>query len=364
MSPNESPISDNESLISDDEFSGSTTKSLASNEEFVRFEYQPLDQENDEIRLLKIDTLTVDDDLISGSLETFSLRDCPPFRALSYEWGEYEDPLHLVINGCIMEIRPRLMLFMEYYCDVLNSIRPEANEYIWIDQITIDQQSTTERNHQVQIMSEIFSKAMEVIAWLGPDHDEILYYLSSDDFQEWCTSPALHLGHLPAPVEEFLALSFWSRLWIQQELVLAKEVIFMSGMAWIYAEEMAEAQNNSRIKDEPALHSAITKMEHRRILSLRFYYAITKFSCKMCADPRDKVYGIQAMLPEDDRIHVDYQLSVGEVYEQAVGVYINRPLSSNPVSGLLMEDIYHPVIALGIGMGLEAEEAMKIYKRL
>jgi len=357
MSPNESPTSD-------DEFSDSTTESPASGGEFVLFEYKALDQENDEIRLLKIDTPTVDEDLISGSLETFYLRECPPFRALSYEWGEYEDPLHLLINGGIMEIRPRLMLFMEYYCDVVNSIGTEANEYIWVDQICIDQQSTTERNHQVQIMSEIFSKATEVIAWLGPDHDEILDYLSSDDFHEWCISPALHLGHLPAPLEEFLALSFWSRLWIQQELVLAKEVIFMSGTVWIYAVEMAEAQTNSRIKDEPALLSAITKMEHRRVLSLRFYYAITKFSSKICADPRDKVYGIQAMLPENDRVHIDYQLSIGEVYEQAVGVYIERPLSSNSTFGLLVEDIYSPAIALGINMGLEAEEAMKIYKRM
>jgi len=361
MSPNESSILENE--LSDSTTDG--TESLASDEEFVYFEYQALDQANDEIRLLKIDTPTVDDDLICGSLETYSLKDCPAFRALSYEWGRgEEDPLHLVVNGDIMETSRRLMLFMECYCDVVNSIGTEANEYIWIDQICIDQQNTTEKNQQVQIMSEIYSKAMGVIAWFGPDHDEILDYLSSDDFHEWCTSPALHLGYLPAPLERFLALSFWTRLWIQQELVLAKEVIFMSGTTWIYAEEMAEAQGNSRIKGEAALLSAISKIGRRRSSSLRFYDAITKFSRKICADPRDKVYGIQAMLPTDDRVQIDYQLKKEEVYEQAVGIYIDRPLSSNPVLGLLAEDIYNPIIALGIGMGLEVQEAMGIYERL
>jgi len=357
-------MSSSDSTTSDDELSSSTTESISSDEEFEVFEYQPLDQGKGEIRLLKLDTSTVDDELISGSLETFSLRNCPPFRALSYEWGGKESPLHLIINGFIMEISPRLMLFVEYYCDAVNSIGTEANEYIWIDQPSINQQNITERNHQVQIMSDIFSRAVEVIAWLGPEHGEILDYLSSDDFYEWSTSPALHLGHLPDPLEGFLDLSFWSRLWIQQELVLAKGVIFMSGTTWIYANDMAELQNNNRIKEEPALHSAITKLEYRKTPSLRFYYAITRFSCKICSEPRDKVYGIQAMLPEQDRVDIDYQLSVDEVYKKAVEVYLGRPLSSNPAAGFLAENIYGPIIGLGISMGVEAEEAMATYKRL
>ena len=78
-------MSSSDSTTSDDELSSSTTESISSDEEFEVFEYQPLDQGKGEIRLLKLDTSTVDDKLISGSLETFSLRNCPPFRALSYK---------------------------------------------------------------------------------------------------------------------------------------------------------------------------------------------------------------------------------------------------------------------------------------
>ncbi|KAK4206302.1 heterokaryon incompatibility protein-domain-containing protein [Rhypophila decipiens] len=365
-------------VISDEVVSSNTgsTEYLSSQKVFEPFKYLPLDPEKREIRLLKLDTLTVEDEPIQGTLETFSLtaQDCPPFRALSYEWGDYEDAVHLVVNDCTMEIRPKLMAFIECYCHAVNSRSRGAdqevqmNEYIWIDQICIDQHQIKERNHQVKLMSEIFSNVKEVIAWLGSGHEHLLDYLSSDDeFHEWCTSPALHLGYLPDRLVEFLSLSFWTRLWIQQELVLAKRVVLMSGTIWIHADKMPpELGFNSWVKAEPALHSAITKslVRGKAKSSLPFYYAITVFPTKICADPRDKVYGIQAMLPLNDRVDaIDYELPVDKVYKQAVEVYL-KTLGSVRDTAFQVEDIYRPVIDLGISMGLEAEEAMGIYTRL
>lgn len=40
-------------------------------------------------------------------------------------------------------------------------------EYLWVDQLCIDQANVFERNHQVGLMSKIFGQAAQVIVWLG-----------------------------------------------------------------------------------------------------------------------------------------------------------------------------------------------------
>jgi hypothetical protein len=40
---------------------------------------------------------------------------------------------------------------------------------VWIDQLYINQADDTEKSVQVDLMSEIYSKARSVIVWLGPE---------------------------------------------------------------------------------------------------------------------------------------------------------------------------------------------------
>jgi hypothetical protein len=40
--------------------------------------------------------------------------------------------------------------------------------WLWIDALSIDQSKYDERAHQIVIMSLIFGRADQVIAWLGP----------------------------------------------------------------------------------------------------------------------------------------------------------------------------------------------------
>jgi hypothetical protein len=42
-------------------------------------------------------------------------------------------------------------------------------EWIWIDQICIDQVNVRERGTQVNIMKDIYQKSEGTIIWLGPD---------------------------------------------------------------------------------------------------------------------------------------------------------------------------------------------------
>lgn len=43
---------------------------------------------------------------------------------------------------------------------------------LWVDTLCIDQNDVIEKNHQLPLMGEIYSKASQVIVWLGPQEDD------------------------------------------------------------------------------------------------------------------------------------------------------------------------------------------------
>jgi hypothetical protein len=45
-----------------------------------------------------------------------------------------------------------------------------GTEYLWIDQICIDQSNIKERNRQVKIMDNIYRHAYKVLIWMDADH--------------------------------------------------------------------------------------------------------------------------------------------------------------------------------------------------
>jgi hypothetical protein len=51
--------------------------------------------------------------------------------------------------------------------------------YLWIDAISINQETLEERNHQVGIMGEIYSRAECVIIWLGRARTHVLRTISA-----------------------------------------------------------------------------------------------------------------------------------------------------------------------------------------
>ncbi|OAQ66840.1 heterokaryon incompatibility protein (HET) domain-containing protein [Pochonia chlamydosporia 170] len=56
----------------------------------------------------------------------------------------------------------------------LQSILDQDVQYLWIDQICINQADIQERGHQVSLMAEIYSKADSVYVWLGEDQDGLV----------------------------------------------------------------------------------------------------------------------------------------------------------------------------------------------
>jgi hypothetical protein len=264
--------------------------------------------------------------LITGNVETFSLAACPPFYALSYEWGTEADVHPVTVNEGFLSLRPNLITFLGSYKTVV-----KIYDYIWIDQICIDQRSSREKNHQVGLMSQIYIQAEEVISWLGPGFEECLGWPKTEEYDEWCTTSehesAFHASEkdylqsldTPAALLQLSQASYWTRLWVQQEVVLARSVILASGQAFVPAKSWRRI---TQIFNDGNIGAALLIATLVKQASFTLSTAVITFVWKRCLDPRDKVYGMLGMIDADERIKIviDYSRLVFKVYEEAAKV--------------------------------------------
>jgi len=210
------------------------------------YPYQPLDSTSNEIRLF---TLLPGKGrrAIEGRLTHHNFDTSLEYDALSYMWGDPTKTRIIRIDGHDTGIAENLFL-------ALNDIRQTKTPLvIWIDALCINQDDNEELNHQVQQMRTIYSKAAMVHAWIDEQIDpndwgvqeinRFAQYASDNPeeaaqlvsrvngYAEDMDKPdfARLLGGQPErwkPVAELLNDPYWHRLWIQQELILAHQVIF------------------------------------------------------------------------------------------------------------------------------------------
>ena len=140
---------------------------------------------------------------------------------------------------------------------------PDEDRTIWVDALCINQNDISERNHQVRLMGDIYRCAEAVLVWLGSaadDSDRVfaVHLWRSEDLAELaqlktcCTEDPARLNNRHTPkteypkdrdgeinwIENWKVMSrlcrreYWSRLWIIQELILAKEIYLLCGNSW------------------------------------------------------------------------------------------------------------------------------------
>jgi hypothetical protein len=145
-------------------------------------------------------------------------------------WGSNSSSAIISVDGQDLVVWQNLWL-------ALRQLRLGATRrMIWIDAICINQANTTERNHQVSQMSKIHSCAKQVLVWLGPGtgfSDQAMRFLV--DVADG-TIPTLECDKLVfrehwEAVEQLCESEYWKRLWIIQEVVLARKVLVMWGAA-------------------------------------------------------------------------------------------------------------------------------------
>lgn len=115
------------------------------------YETCPVDRKTRSIRLFRISHRS-DPSLIWCEMTCFSLSRCRPYVAVSYTWGATRATRSINVNGVVLAVQQNLWEFLEQKRKV------NSPEYYWIDAICIDQANVYERNHQVGLMRDIYSK--------------------------------------------------------------------------------------------------------------------------------------------------------------------------------------------------------------
>lgn len=120
--------------------------------------------EEGQIRLIKPENY--DEGNIRYNMITAYIDSCPDYLALSYVCGQSANSEEIMVNGLPFLIKPNLRDGLERLV-IIFGIVEKRSLFIWIDAICINQDDSKEKASQIYDMHIIFSRAEEVIVWLG-----------------------------------------------------------------------------------------------------------------------------------------------------------------------------------------------------
>jgi hypothetical protein len=347
--------------------------------------YQPIDSSRFEIRLLSIAPGGHDEPLVFHVITT-SLAQSPQYIALSYVWGSASDTREITIKGHQVKVTKNLHSLM-LQCRRWAASQDEADvkkvlPVFWTDAICINQQDNDEKSKQVQMMGSIYSQAARVVSWLGPDEDgqlaagmkaitaiggdgttedflqvaEMTPWLVEEDDKDEILPNKAWLG-----VKALFEEPYWQRIWILQEIVLAREdslslwagesaipfaqllrfvqlvsacfqqgaskpgyfpfsiwewltrnVATMDGIAWgiDYMQKSKQALHRTGLAVSPPDRSQ--KPDNGVLITIRF----------MATNPKDKIFALYNIC--NTYIAPDYNKSIREVYSDFAREYFMR----------------------------------------
>ncbi|KAH7391101.1 heterokaryon incompatibility protein-domain-containing protein [Phaeosphaeria sp. MPI-PUGE-AT-0046c] len=269
------------------------------------------------------------------------------YTALSYTWGSASsetDIERIILHKQNFWTRRNLWFFLR---QVRDDPALSVNWY-WIDALCIDQAETgrdgqQEKNHQVNMMSQIYSNAHSVMTWLGePDPEE---HAALDALQSCIDNRSCKRNHaLIRRGLRYLGDAFyWSRIWIIQEMVLAKRARFRVGdynFDWssIYSMRLeARGSNTWRLQDMGwAMTNVLDlRQDWYRGRPLDLVNGMQDFGTRKCSDPRDKIYGLLGLMSHKPCIP-DYSKSCKELYVEVVLWALRQDLIQAPARRISM----------------------------
>ncbi|KAL6711131.1 hypothetical protein ACN47E_005662 [Coniothyrium glycines] len=253
------------------------------------------------------------------------------YTCLSYMWGPEQPCQTIMLNGKLFTVRQNLY-------DFLQNVRPMVNpgNRTWIDAICIDQGNTTERNHQVQQMGEIFSGARCVYVWLGtlPSLPLLAKITSTSRWERRIFGSAVIQDKRRYLCRrDILRNPYWRRAWIIQEIVLAREVnvvlrttilSFSDFLIAIGFPLTCIASDGRRMRVGPDMNTkCLSIIAIRRIVQLQPRLVVglqgeaskksdlstlfLRFSDLECSVPRDRIFSLLSICHEGSSIKVDYE---------------------------------------------------------
>lgn len=303
-----------------------------------------------------------EDDVMTLTLSEYYLDDCPEYEALSYCWGEVTEELPISVNGANLGIRRTLG-------NALLRLRLEDQpRVLWADAICINQKDDDERAEQVSLMRDIYQRAERTIVDIGPRTDEtaanafkMLRAIANEAESKLSRSHTQESGvdyhnltgtyadlthsslgtdadgkaYETSAVRELVLTDWFSRVWVVQEVSLARDAIVIWGteiIDWqtlqtgisvglkldLFQTKWLGLTNEIAFRRFEALAKVDTTprdkhpVEHLRRLMMNF-------RDRRATDPRDKVFALLGLVEgslADVGVIPNYRLSDAEVYTQ------------------------------------------------
>ena len=332
----------------------------------------PLSPNDRSIRLVVIPPRLKHNDRIICTLEVERLGLNPQYEALSYCWGDPEVTEEIIVNSCPLQVTTNLASALR----VLS--KNGTGRKLWIDAICIDQLNNKEKEHQVPLMKEIYSKSVRVIIWLGngdsTTHDGIFFLQkAAEKFQteervgfegvRRANHPLrllLRPGSLgfvltqrrpPRPTKSpihyyhssiaLLSRPWFRRVWVIQEVAVAKGAVVLCGEDTISWESLVNGVRLVEILTAPAttryaygdvrvpanfffnvLQSTRADIQNGHYLNLRD--ALRRFQPFESTPPVDKIFALRGLLQQPEQLSIDYDSPVDRVYRDVAATIIQE----------------------------------------
>ncbi|PKS05620.1 hypothetical protein jhhlp_008138 [Lomentospora prolificans] len=171
---------------------------------------------------------------VRGSIVHVNLEEAPTYNAISYHWGTIRENRRIWVDGAYFEISLATHDALESYSSLW------YQRLVWIDYLCIDQrqesESLVEKGKQVAMMRDIYSKAQRVIVHIPRQQFAPFFHPLLHELTLAVNEPFFSSAQLYAKYEleifslrwqalvYFLNAEWFSRIWIVQEVALAREV--------------------------------------------------------------------------------------------------------------------------------------------
>ncbi|KAM0553381.1 hypothetical protein ACHAPJ_007395 [Fusarium lateritium] len=351
------------------------------------FPYTALDLASDSIRLLQIHKGWWSEDISCSLFVSFpNPAQGSPYKALSYTWGGdnhvpggSENLPRVWVNEKQFELRANLFSALRHIR------RDDRDVLLWTDAICINQDDDDEKGHQVNLMGDIYTAAEEVLIWLGPsnaDTESLMESISWIDSEasnaykcqakgnrtDWTTlchrfaiqrlggSESQSHSRQGQALAELLHRKWFSRVWILQEVAMAKTARVLCGSYSCPARTFGVMPMLLELEVDPRAQAVLDIMPRLRQntwwSSRRYLHnLLVKFAASEATDKRDKVYALLSMSEDAHdrtRFFPDYNKTESQVFQDTASFLIFGEIISlnHSLPILSAEDLSLPIIQL------------------
>lgn len=253
------------------------------------------------------------------------------YHALSYCWGNSRSTEHIYLRDqgnkwYQFQLHENLWLFLDRAWQ-----HGMFNQYFWIDYLCIDQNAHGEKSQQVQRMHIIYRNAALVVIWLQLREKEESGLLECIDLvHRWLSGKMNYTSfyQLLQDRDDFrfikrnvLSNPYWKRVWIVQEVVVAKEVCVYTKRISITLKQLDFVLGNFYAAWD------IEKPSMDRLCHLRatggkipLWRMLKDFEDYECRYKIDRIYGIFGLAENNEdgsspatNIQIDYEKPVSHV---------------------------------------------------